>query len=176
MPTGGRMSSSPLTPGDLVRYQATTARWHFGIVREVNGEVAEVEFFWSERQSVSLAQLIRFQDYLDTRTKVLSLKRTALCEAFFGDPLHRLREERVRKIQGTLRQFGLSFRPERWPTPTTRVQIWLDDSVVFPDGRSKEDKFEALLPRWLEPLKLPPSSRDPLGLQAHAERLANELL
>src|SRR5438128_2682801 len=115
------MSSFPLTPGDLVRYQATTARWHFGIVREVDGEVVDVEFFWGDRLSVPFGQVIRFQDYLDTRERVLSLKRTALCEAFFGDPLHRLREERVRKIQGTLRQFGLSFRPERWPTPTTRV-------------------------------------------------------
>jgi hypothetical protein len=170
------VSSSSLTPGDLARYQATTARWHLAIVREVDGDVAEVEFFWGQRQSVSLEQLFRFQDYLDTRERVLSLKRTALCEAFFGDPLHRLREERVRKLQGTLRQFGLSFRPEQWPTPATRVQIWRDDSVVLAGGRGKEAKFEALLPRWLEPLKLPPSSRDPLGLQAPAERLANELL
>jgi hypothetical protein len=79
------MKASPLTPGELVRYQATTARWHLGIVRDVDGEVAEVEFFWGSRQSVPLDQLIRFQDYLDTRSRVLSLKRTALCEAFFGE-------------------------------------------------------------------------------------------
>lgn len=170
------MSSSPLAPGDLVRYQATTTRWHLGIVREVDGEVAEVEFFWGERLSVSLEQIVRFRDYLDTRSRVLSLKRTVLCEVFFGDPLHRMRGQRVRTIQETLRQFGVSFRPERWPTPATRVQIWRDDSVVLADGRGKEAKFEALLPRWLQSLKLPPSSRDPLGLQAHAERLASELL
>src|SRR5436309_1845752 len=139
------MSATTLTPGDLVRYQATTARWHLGIVRAVDDGTADVEFFWGDRQSVPLEQLIRFHDYLDTRERVLSLKRTALCEAFFGDPLHRLREERIRKIQRTLRQFGMSFRPERWPTPTTRVQLWRDDSVVFPDGRGKEDKFAALL-------------------------------
>jgi hypothetical protein len=136
----------------------------------------DVEFFWDDRKSVSPEQLIRFHDYLDTRERVLSLKRTALCEAFFGDPLLRLREERVRKIQKTLRQFGLSFHPDRWPAPTTRVQIWRDNSVVPTDGQGKDAKFEALLPRWLEPLRLPPSSRDPLGLQAPAERLANELL
>src|SRR4051794_32136122 len=134
------MSPSPLVRGDLVRYQATTTRWHFGIVRDVDGAAVDVEFFWDERQTVPLEQLIRFQDYLDARERVLSLKRTALCEAFFGDPLRRLREERVCKIQGTLRQFGLCFRPERWPTPTTRVQIWRDDSVVLADGRGKEGK------------------------------------
>jgi hypothetical protein len=170
------MRPSLLTVGDLVRYQATTARWHLGIVREVDGDVAEVEFFCGDRHSVPVEQLIRFQDYLGARQRVLSLKRTALCEAFFGEPLHRLREERVRKIQKTLRHFGLSFHPEQWPMPATRVQIWRDDSAVLADGRSKEAKFEALLPRWLEPFRLPPSSRDPLGLQAHAERLANELL
>jgi hypothetical protein len=32
------------------------------------------------------------------------------------------------------------------------------------------------VPRWLEPNRLPPGSRDPLGFQSHAERLANEVL
>jgi len=170
------MKAAPLTPGDLVRYQATTARWHLGIVREVDGRMADVEFFWGERQSVPLGELIGFRNYLDDRDRVLSLKRTALCEAFFGDSLYRLRHERVRKIQKTLREFGLSFHPKRWPTPYTRVKILIDPSVVLDKSQGKNGKFEALLPRWLEPLKLPPSSRDPLGLQASAERLANELL
>jgi hypothetical protein len=170
------MRAAQLTPGDLVRYTATNSRWHFGVVRGVDGDLVEVEFFWGSREDVPLEHVTPFRDYLDSRERKLSLKRTALCEAFFGDPLYRLRRERVQKIQATLRQHGLDFHPKHWPTPDTRVQIWLDHSVVFNSKLDKDTKFETLLPRWLEPLKLPPSSRDPLGLQAHAERLANELL
>jgi hypothetical protein len=170
------MNQPLLAPGDLIRYEATTTRWHLGVVREVDNESVEAESFWGDCQRVPLEQVTKFRDYLDSRQRTLSLKRTALCEAFFGDPLYRLREERLRKIQTTLQSHGLAFYPKDWPTPDSRVQIWRDDSVVFKNRADKDTKLEALLPRWLEPLKLPTSSRDPLGLQAHAERLANELL
>jgi len=170
------MSPQQPTPGDLIRYQATTSRWHLGIVRQVNSGFAEVEFFCGRTEDAPLEQITPFHAYLDARQNVLSLKRTDLCMAFFNNPLHRLREERLRIIQRTLRRHGLAFHPKEWPTPATRIQIWRDDSVVLPDGAEKSAKLKSLLPRWLEPLKLPPASRDPLGLQAPAERLANELL
>ena len=170
------MRQSTLTSGDLVRYQATTARWHLGIVRKVDDHFVEVEFFWGGILKVPLEQARLFRDYLDGRQRVLSLRRTELCKAFFNEPLHRLRKERVRKIKVILRRYGLAFWPKDWPTPDSRVQIKRDDSVVVDDKPAKDPRFEALLPRWLEPLRLPPSSRDPLGFQAHAESLANELL
>ena len=170
------MRSPSLTPGDMVRYQATTARWHLGVVRQVDGEFVEVEFEWGDVESVPLEQVVLFRDFLDSRERVLSLKRTQLCEAFFNEPLYRLREERVQKIQEAMREHGVAFKPSRWPTPDTRVQFWRDDSVVLDKRTNKDHTFEALLPHWLEAEKLPPSSRDPLGFQVHAERLANELL
>ena len=170
------MSRPAITPGDMVRYQATTARWYLGVVRQVDGDCVEVEFGWGNVESVPLDHVALFRDYLDSRKGVLSLKRTQLCEAFFNIPLYRLREERVRKIQGALREHGVAFRPARWSTADTRVQLWRDDSVVLDKRTNKGRKFDALLPHWLEAQKLPPSSRDPLGFQAHAERLANELL
>ena len=170
------MTPHQLKPGDLIRYDATTSQWHLGIVRRVDASMVELEFFWGTREDVSLAQVTLFRNHLESRQRRLSLKRTDLCTAFFNNPLYRLREERVRTIQETLRQHGLAFTPNVWQTPDTRIKIWNDDSVVLNKKPLRDTKFEALLPRWLEVLKLPPSSRDPLGLQSHAERLANELL
>ena len=170
------MSPPPLTPGELVRYPATSARWYFAVVRQVDGDTVEVEFFWEETDAVPLAQVERFHDFLDGRKRVLSLKRTQLCEAFFKKPLSHLHKDRVQTIQNALRRHGLSFQPTSWPKPKTPIKIQRDTSVILGSKPAKETKFEALLPRWLEPLKLPPSSRDPLGFQAPAERLANELL
>jgi hypothetical protein len=170
------MSPQQLSPGDLVRYQATTSRWHLAVVRRVGDETVEIEFFWDGCEEVPLGPVVPFRDFLDSRERVLSVKRTDLCKAFFNKPFSRLREERLRIIQDTLRKHGLAFSPKRWPTPATRVRIWRDDSFVPADRSDKDAALGALLPRWLEPLKLPPSSRDPLGLQAPAERLANELL
>jgi hypothetical protein len=165
-----------LTPGDLIRYDATTTRWYLGVVRQVVSDSVELEFFWGARADVPLEQVTLFRDYLTGRQRVFSLKRNALCMAFFNEPLYRLRADRVQTIQEALRKHGLAFQPSKWPTPDTRVKIWPDDSVVLNKKLDKDTKFEALLPRWLESLKLPPSSRDPLGFQAHAEKFANELL
>lgn len=81
-------------------------------------------------------------------------------KAFFNEPLYRLRADRVQTIRGALRKHGLAFQPSEWPTPDTRVQIWPDASVVLNPALDKDIKFEALLQRWLEVLKLPPSSRN----------------
>lgn len=170
------MKPSQLSPGDLVRYSVTNSRWYFGIVREVDGDSVELEYSWGAVESVPLGQVALFRDYLDSRERVLSLERTALCEAFFGNPLYRMRDDRFQRIESSLRQHGIDFAPKHWPKPETRIKLWRDTSVVLGNSSDKDSKFAALLPRWLEPLKLPPSSRDPLGLQAHAERLANELL
>jgi hypothetical protein len=168
--------SHQLTSGDLVRYDATTSRWHLGIVRQVDNGSVELEFFWRARKHVPSDQVVLFADYLAARQRVFSLKRKDLYRAFFNEPLYRLRPDRLQTMKEALRKHGLTFQPSEWPAPDTRVKIWPDNSVVLNNRLDKEIKFEALLPRWLEALKLPPSSRDPLGFQANAERLANELL
>ena len=170
------MTPHQLTPGDLIRYDATTTRWYLGVVCQVGGDSVELEFFWHARKAVRLEQVTLFRDFLGLRQRVFSLKRKDLSTAFFNTPLYRLREDRVRKIQETLRHHGLAFHPKEWPSQDTRIKIWRDDSVVRNDKPDKDAKLEALLPHWLEAFKLPPSSRDPLGFQAHAERIANELL
>jgi hypothetical protein len=162
--------------GDLIRYEATTSRWHLGVVCQVGDGLVEVEFFWGGRKRVPLGKVFLFRNFLAERQRVFSLKRNNLCMAFFNEPLHRLRADRVHTIQKALRKHGLAFQPSEWPMADTRVRISPDDSVVLNNRLDKDSRFEALVPRWLEALKLPPSSRDPLGFQANAERLANDLL
>jgi hypothetical protein len=70
----------PLAPGELIRYEATTLRWHLGVVRRVDGDTVEIEFFRRATESVPLDRVTRFADYLDSRGRVLSLTRTAFCE------------------------------------------------------------------------------------------------
>src|SRR5262245_20877231 len=100
------MATPPFAPGELVRYQATTARWHLAVVRTLDGERLEVEFPWGAREWVRHDRVERFRDYLAARQRTLSLERTDLCRAFFNKPLTRLRGPRLRTIQRTLRQHG----------------------------------------------------------------------
>ena len=48
------MKPSQLNPGDLIRYSVTNSRWHFGTVREVDGDSVELEYFWGAVESVPL--------------------------------------------------------------------------------------------------------------------------
>src|SRR5947209_4844866 len=130
------MPPTDLNPGDLVRYAVTNTRWHLAVLRSVDGTSVELEFFWGSVATVPLE-------------RVLSLERTAFCEAFFGDPLLRLRGERFRAIETVLRQHGIAFDPKQWPTPDTRIQLWRDTSVVLNNAPDKDSKLASLLPRWL---------------------------
>jgi len=77
-------------------------------------------------------------------------------------------------MQRALSKAGIVFEPEVWPTADTRIRLRKDASVAERDG--SESVLAGLLPQWLEPFVLPSGSRDPLGLQAPAERLVNEVL
>lgn len=145
------MKPSQPSPGDLVRYSVTNSRWHFGVVREVDGDSVELEYSWGAVESVPLEQVTLFRDYLDSRERVLSLERTALCEAFFGKPLNRLRDDRFQKIEAALRQHGIDFDPKHWPKPETRIKLWRDTSVVLSNSSDKDSKFAALLPAGSNP-------------------------
>ena len=163
-------------PGTLVRYRQTTSRWYFAIVLDAKPNAIDIELFWGEQTKVPVDQVQPFAEFMAERSKSLFMDRSQLCQRFFGEDLLRLREDRLRKMQGVLRKHGYSFSPEDWPSSDTRIYIWADRSVVSPALKPVDLELAALLPRWLDPQKMPPSSRDPLGLQAHAERVANKLL
>lgn len=164
-----------LISGQLVRYLETTTRWYFARVRRVRDEEVELSFFdGSAPMKVPLAQVESLEAFLGGRERTWSRTRSQLTSFFYGREFERLRENRFREMQRTFRKAGISFHPEDWPTADTRVQLWRDGSVVERNGA--DPKLEGLLPQWLEPFVLPTGSRDPLGLQAPAERLVNEVL
>ena len=119
-------------PGTLVRYRQTTSRWYLAIVRDAKPNAIGIELFWGEQTKVSPDQIQPFAEFMAERSKSLFMDRSQLCQRFFGEDLLRLREDRLRKMQGVLRKHGYSFSPEDWPSSDTRIYIWADRSVVSP--------------------------------------------
>lgn len=164
-----------LKKGQLVRYLETASRWCFAQVKRVRADDVELTFFdGSPPISVAPSDVETFDTFLRRRERKFSRTRSQLTTFFYGREFQRLREPRRREMQKALRKAGIAFRPEKWPTAETRIQFWPDGSFVERDNPAPE--LEALLPQWLEPFVLPSGSRDPLGLQAPAEKLVNEIL
>ena len=165
----------PLKPGQLVRYLDTATRWFFAVVQHVRADEVELAFFdETPPVVVSHSQIETLDIFLGQRERRFSRTRSQLTTSFYGHGFERLREPRLREMQKAFRKAGISFHPEEWPTADTRIQMWRDGSFVERETFSPE--LESLLPRWLEPFVLPSGSRDPLGLQAPAEKLVNEVL
>lgn len=164
-----------LRSGQLVRYHETTTRWYFTKVRRVRADEVELSFFdGAGSTAVDRAQVESMDEFLGQRERTFSRTRSQLTAFFYGRAFERLREHRFREMKQALRKGGISFSPEEWPSPDTRIRLWLDGSIVEREGA--EPDLAGLLPQWLEPFVLPAGSRDPLGLQAPAERLVNEVL
>ncbi len=169
------MPPEELTPGTLVRYDETTTRWYIATVRALADDTVTLEYLGGYREEVERSRVGSFAAFLRGREKVLSRTREDLCRVLYGRQFDRLPQSRLEEMQGFLRSHGLRYRPEAWP-PGARIRIGLDASFVAADKPEVDREFDALLPQWLEPNRLPPGSRDPLGFQSHAERLANEIL
>jgi len=161
--------------GQLVRFLETTYRWYFALVKRVNADEVELVFLdETPNLCVPSSQIETLETFFEDRERKFSRTRAQLTTFFYGREFDRLREPRLREMQNTLRKAGVSFSPEEWPNSDTRIQLWLDGSVVRQNRVAPA--LESLLPQWLEPFVLPPGSRDPLGLQAPAEKLVNEVL
>ena len=168
------MNKQPL-PGMLVRYDETTSRWFIAVVRQVNDDQVELEYLSGDRETVPGWRVTPFLYYLQLRGRVLSLTRDDLCCVFYRRVLVRLKQDRINKIQKFLRSHGLRFSPDEWKSGS-RVQLWPDGSFLEANASNADRAFQALLPSWLEPRRLPPGSRDPLGFQNFAEKIADEFL
>lgn len=169
------MPHDELTVGCLVRYAETTARWYLGTVHSLADETVTIQFLDGSHEDVDRSQVQSFVSYLRARTRVLSQDRDDLCRVLYGRSFDRLTQPRLEEMQAFLRAHGLRFSPEAW-SPGTRIQIRLDASYVAAGTSDIDSDIATLLPRWLDPNRLPPGSRDPLGFQSHAERLANDVL
>jgi hypothetical protein len=165
-----------LLPGTLVRYVETTNRWVFALVRRATTEVVKIRTFLGDRLSVNPEQVEPFSKFMRARSRSFTRERTALCRLFYGEDLLRLHKGKLREMQRVLRKHGYSFEPQEWPAPDTAVTIRSGSGLYRDAHRPADSEFAALLPRWLEPYRMPPASRDPLGLQSYAEKLADSLL
>lgn len=165
-----------LNSGQLVRYLETKTRWYFARVRRVREEEIELTTFFDGSVPIKVprTQVEAMDAFLGKREHTFSRTRSQLTAFFYGREFERLREHRFREMKRALRKGGISFSPEEWPTGDTRIQLWRDGSFI--DGYEVDPVLTGLLPQWLEPFVLPSGSRDPLGLQAPAERLVNEVL
>ena len=169
------MQHDALTPGSIVRYNETASRWFIGVLRRVFTNDIELEYLGGDRETVPIEKVESFVSHLRSRERVLSLTRKDLCYVFYGEALTRLRQDRADQMKHLLRTHGLRFYPDDW-TANVRVQIWPDESYVKAAPSISVSALDTLLPKWFEPHRLPAGSRDPLGIQNHAERLANEFL
>ena len=124
--------------------------------------------------TVTLEQIEGLDEFLGQLGRRFSRTRSQLTTFFYGGDFKRLPRNRLREMQQAFRKAGISFHPEEWPTADTRIRLWRDSSFVKQSGA--DSGLSLLLPQWLEPFVLPSGSRDPLGMQAPAERLVNEVL
>lgn len=163
------------TRGQLVRFLETATRWYLARVRRVRNERIELAFFDKTRDMwVPRDQVDTLDAFFARRTNAWSVKRSRLTAIFYAREFERLHTDKLQEMQRVLRKAGIAFSPEDWPRGDTRIRLWKDTSVVAKDRG--DTALAGLLPQWLEPFVLPSGARDPLGLQAPAERLVNQVL
>lgn len=166
--------------GELAYCQDETGEW-IGEVIAVQDTIVTVKWFGDNLQrQLSRKQVIPFARYLDELGRSRKLK--IVYELFFGDRLTRMPQARLQELQHVLRQHGIEF-----DRSTTRAdapfKMWPNVAHLPKAERERRiphavlpDEVTEWLPKWLVTDPLPPSSRDPLGLQADAGRLADCLL
>lgn len=94
------MTSTEITPGQLVRYRETKSRWYFAVVRRITGNGIELQFFDGDRATVSSEDVEGIEAFLDRRDRSFSRTRGQLSEHFYGREIQRLRPARCREHQG----------------------------------------------------------------------------
>lgn len=149
---------SELKVGAAVRHNETATRWLFAVVHRAVGAEVEIEYADGARHTVPAERVEHLLSHLRARKRVLSLTREDLCYALYGKHFARLRPERADQMRLFLRRLGLRYQPEEWHADA-RIQIRPDESRVAPAISAADRAFDALLPKWLEPLRLPAGSR-----------------
>jgi hypothetical protein len=167
--------------GELVRFETQDGS-RVGKVIAVDERALTVKWFGDGRHyKVQRRDAIPFAQFLAQQKRPRKLK-TVYAEFFGGQPMRRMPRKRLDALHQVLREHGVHFEESvasandyfrMWMNPahlTRRERRQWMQSVVLPDD------VTTWLPKWLVTDPLPPSSRDPLGLQADAVQLANHLL
>ena len=167
--------------GELVRFR-TPHGARVGVIEDVVDDSLTVKSFGDEEQhEVSKSQAVLFSEFL-THRKRRSKLNTVYAEFFGGPPRQRMRSKRVDELCRVLLDHGVQFDDTR-RSADDFFSMKMDPAHLT-EGERKDlmkksvlpDAVTAWLPKWLVTDPLPPSSRDPLGLQADAGRLAHCLL
>ena len=165
--------------GDLV-YSRTDGGW-FGEVVRLLGRVLVLR--WFEGRSlykVPSRNAVPIARFLQQQGRSWKLRR--VYGNFFGEYPGRMPRRRLKSLQEVLRRHGVGFDASK-----TRADdffpMWINPAHLAPADRARlirsspvDDATREMLPKWLVPVALPPSSRDPLGWQADALKLADGLL
>jgi hypothetical protein len=167
--------------GELVRCKDQDGIW-VGEIVAVDERALTVKWFGDgKRYEVPRSQTVPFAQFLADQKRARKLK-TVYAEFFGGPPKQRMTSKRLDALRQVLSAHGVHFEESRtraddffpmWMNPahlTERERRQLARKSILPDA------ITTWLPKWLVSDPLPPSSRDPLGLQADAGQLADRLL
>ncbi len=167
--------------GELVRCEDEYGHW-IGKVIAIDAHTLTVKWFADgERYAVPKQDAVSFAQFLTQQKRSHKLK-TVYSEFFGGKPLKRMPRQRLDELQQVLREHGVVF-DESVTRANDYFSMWVNVAHLTQSERDVglqpvvlPDHVTAWLPKWIVSEPLPPSSRDPLGLQADAGQLANALL
>lgn len=167
--------------GELVRCENEYGHW-IGKVVAVDQHTLTVKWFADgEQYGVSKQDAVPFAHFLAQQKRPRKLK-TIYAEFFGGEPLRRMPSQRLDELQQVLREHGVACDEsvtranDYFPMWVNVAHLTQSERDVWQQPVVLPDHVTAWLPKWIISESLPPSSRDPLGLQADASQLANALL
>lgn len=166
--------------GELVRCEAEGSGW-VGEVVEVTGGDLTVKWFGSGKHyQVHSRNATPFAQFLSRQKRARKLNK--VYAEFYGRFLERMPQKRLVEFHQLLREHGVAF-DETASRADDLFRMWLNPAHLTASERKQlvpeavlPETITAWLPRWVVADPLPPSSRDPLGLQADAGKLADTLL
>jgi hypothetical protein len=163
--------------GELVRCRSAEGPWVGEVVKTTARGLFVKDFASRRPRMVMSNHTLSFARFLHKQTKSRKLK-TIYAEFFGGIGLEHMPRRRLRSFHNLLRSYGVIFDEEQ-----TRANDYFSmradrERLVRRKraGTALSGEVVSWLPKWLVAEDQPPSSRDPLGLQADAGKLADGLL
>lgn len=166
--------------GELVRCNTGAGPW-VGEIVNVSSKNLIVRWFGDEQNyQVPVQDAELFGQFLAKQKRARKLK--TVYSEFFGKSLKRMPQKRLDVFHEVLQEHGVAFDEsvaridEFFPMRMNQAHLTSQErKQLIPELRLPES-ITAWLPGWVVADPLPASSRDPLGLQADAGKLANTLL
>ncbi len=138
-------------------------------------------FGHNEDVSLPAKQTCLFSRWIEEQGRACKLK--TIYREFFGARLKsRMPTQNLAQLTKVLRSNGIEYDSGK-TSANDFFPLRVDKSYVRKKDRANRnlearipEDLRSVLPRWVVSDKLPASSRDPLGLQTDAEKLANKVL